>query len=149
MTYLKPGAALLAAALAACASPRQADAPPAPAPAAAATCAAGGVSMARVELVFGLDIKGGGRISEAEWRAFLEKEVTPRFPDGLTALDAYGQWRVPNDGRIARLDSKVLLIWYAPSAEAEARIQEIRAAYKVRYQQISVMRIDGADCVSF
>ncbi len=145
MRTLKPGAALLAAALAACAAPK--DAPIAtPAPSA---CANGGVQMARVELIFGLDIKGGGRISEAEWRAFLEKEVTPRFPDGLTAFDAYGQWRVPADGRIARLDSKVLLIWYAPSAAAEANIQAIREAYKARYDQISVMRVDGADCVSF
>ena len=146
MTTIKLGAALLAAALAACTSPKAAVESPLPAQPA---CAAGGVEMARVELIFGLDIKGGGRITEKEWRAFLEQEVTPRFPDGLTALDAYGQWRVPNDGRIARLDAKVLLIWYAPSAEAETRIQEVREAYKARYRQISVMRVDGADCVSF
>lgn len=145
MRLLKPGAALLAAALAACPAPKAAPVA-APAPSA---CANGGVQMARVELIFGLDFKGGGRISEAEWRAFLETEVTPRFPDGLTAFDAYGQWRVPADGRIARLDSKVLLIWYAPSAAAEANIQAIREAYKTRYDQISVMRVDGADCVSF
>lgn len=146
MRHIKPGAALLAAALTACAAPKAAVEAPPPAQ---TSCAAGGVEMARVELIFGLDIKGGGRISEKEWRAFLEQEVTPRFPDGLTALDAYGQWRVPNDGRIARLDAKVLLIWYAPSAGAETHIQEIREAYKTRYQQISVMRVDGADCVSF
>lgn len=143
MRTLKPGAALLAAALAACATPKEVATPSMP------VCAAGGSQMARVELIFGLDIKGGGRISEAEWRAFLEKEVTPRFPDGLTAFDAYGQWRVPSDRRIARLDSKMLLIWYAPSATAEANIQAIREAYKTRYDQISVMRVDSADCVSF
>lgn len=147
MTMLKLGAAGLAVALAACAAPKAAQAPVSAT--AEAACPAGGARMVRVELIFGLDIKSGGRISEAEWRAFLEKEVTPRFPDGLTAFDAYGQWRVPADGRIARLDSKVLLIWYAPSAEAEANIQAIRQAYKTRYDQISVMRVDGADCVSF
>lgn len=141
MRAFKPGAAVLAAALAACATPKAA--PP------ASVCAAGATAMARVELIFGLDIKGGGRISEDEWRAFLEQEVTPRFPDGLTAFDAYGQWRVPGDGRIAGLDSKLLLIWYAPGADAEASIQAIREAYKTRYRQISVMRVDGTDCVSF
>lgn len=146
MKSIKPGAALLAAALAACASPPNAGLK---ASSTEPVCAAGGVEMARVELIFGLDIKGGGRITEKEWRAFLEQEVTPRFPDGLTAFDAYGQWRVPNDGRIARLDTKMLLIWYAPSPEAEARIQEVREAYKTRYRQISVMRVDGMDCVSF
>lgn len=147
MRVLKPGAALLAAALAACAAPVPAI-PPAP-EAQVTGCAAGGTRMARVELIFGLDIKGGVRISEKEWRLFLEREVTPRFPDGLTAFDAYGQWKVPGDGRIARLDSKVLLIWYAPSEKAEIDIQAIREAYKTRYRQISVMRVDSADCVSF
>ena len=32
-------------------------------------------------------------ISEAEWRAFLDREVTPRFPAGLSVLDVYGQWQ--------------------------------------------------------
>ena len=105
--------------------------------------------MNRVELIFGLDIKGGGRITEKQWYAFLEGEVTPRFPDGLTTIDGYGQWRVPGDGRIARLEAKILLIWYAPSDEAEANIQAIREAYKTRFKQISVMRVDGRDCVSF
>jgi hypothetical protein len=31
-------------------------------------------------------------ISEAHWRDFLDKEVTPRFPDGLSVVDVYGQW---------------------------------------------------------
>jgi len=145
MIFFKPGAALLAAALSACAAPSEAVNASESLPA----CAAGGAQMARVELIFGLDIKGGRRITEMEWRGFLEKEVTPRFPDGLTAFDAYGQWRVPNDGRVVRLDSKVLLIWYVPSPEAEQRIQDLREAYKTSYRQISVMRVDGTDCVSF
>jgi hypothetical protein len=32
-------------------------------------------------------------VSEAAWRAFLDKEVTPRFPSGLSVLDVYGQWQ--------------------------------------------------------
>ena len=30
---------------------------------------------------------------DAAWDAFLADTVTPRFPDGLTVLDARGQWR--------------------------------------------------------
>jgi len=30
-----------------------------------------------------------------------------------------------------------------------ARVEEIRAAYKARYHQTSVMRADGVSCVSF
>ena len=146
MDIIKASAALLAIALGACTTAGDSTAR---SPALAAECPAGGARMARVELIFGLGLSGGQRIAEAEWRAFLAEEVTPRFPDGLTAFDAYGQWRVPGDGRIARIDSKALLIWYAPSPAAEAGIQAIREAYKARYRQISVMRIDSADCVSF
>src|SRR3954469_22345925 len=32
-------------------------------------------------------------ISEAQWREFLDREVTPRFPDGLSVADIYGQWQ--------------------------------------------------------
>ncbi|HET6782494.1 MAG TPA: DUF3574 domain-containing protein, partial [Pseudoxanthomonas sp.] len=52
----------------------------------------------RSELYFGVGEESGPAdrpqaepISEAQWRAFLDKEVTPRFPDGLTVFDAYGQ----------------------------------------------------------
>jgi hypothetical protein len=47
------------------------------------------------ELYFGLgpaDDSAKG-VSEQEWRAFLDKEVTPRFPSGLSVFEVYGQWR--------------------------------------------------------
>src|SRR5579863_8635859 len=34
--------------------------------------------------------------SEGDWRSFLDREVTPRFPDGLSVLDVYGQWQGKN-----------------------------------------------------
>src|SRR5690606_40856485 len=52
----------------------------------------------RSELYFGVGEESGvsareqtDAISDAQWEAFLDKEVTPRFPDGLTVFDAYGQ----------------------------------------------------------
>jgi len=32
-------------------------------------------------------------VSEEDWQRFLNVEVTPRFPDGLTVYDVYGQYR--------------------------------------------------------
>ena len=55
--------------------------------------------------------KGGGEVSEEEWRAFLETEVTPRFPDGLTVLTAYGQWR-SRSGEVGQGDIARAEIWY-------------------------------------
>ncbi len=49
----------------------------------------------RSELYFGIgpvEVPDGG-VGEMKWRAFLDREVTPRFQGGLTVLDAYGQWR--------------------------------------------------------
>ena len=115
---------------------------------AAAACRVGAAAYARVELLFGLGRQGGGEVSEEEWRAFLEAEVTPRFPDGLTVLTAHGQWR-SRSGEVSREPSRVLLIWYRRDADSEAGIEAIRLAYKTQFAQESVMRVDGVSCVSF
>jgi hypothetical protein len=112
------------------------------------SCRGAAAPYARLELLFGLGRKDGTAIGEAEWRAFLDTEVTPRFPDGLTVLNGYGQWR-NSAGAIAREKSMMLLIWHRPAADTEARIEAIRSAYKARFGQESVLRADGISCVSF
>jgi hypothetical protein len=114
----------------------------------APACRSESAVYARLELLFGLGKTGGGEVSEEEWRAFLAGEVTPRFPDGLTVLSGYGQWRA-RSGEMGREPSRVLAIWYRPDGSSEARIEGIRQAYKVRFGQESVMRVDGSSCVSF
>lgn len=99
--------------------------------------------MARTELLFGASHVGG-----VQWRTFLAQEVTPRFPEGLTAIEGYGQWKAPN-GKISAERSRILFLWHAPGAEADSKIDAIRGAYKKRFRQLSVMRVDSADCVSF
>jgi len=99
--------------------------------------------MARTELLF-----GAGHVGDVQWKAFLSREVTPRFPDGLTAFDGTGQWKTPN-GKIAKEPSRILLLWHKPDADDDARIDAIRDAYKKQFRQLSVMRVDGMDCVSF
>jgi hypothetical protein len=113
------------------------------------SCAEGAFPMARLELYFGTQKPGGAPVTDAEWGAFLNEEVTPRFPDGLTVLTGNGQWRNAA-GVITKETSAVLVILYEPSAEKEAAIEDIRAAYKDRFDQESVMRVDaGTQCVSF
>jgi hypothetical protein len=43
----------------------------------------------------------------------------------------------------------MLVIWYEDTNNAIARIEAIRAAYKKRFSQASVLRADGESCVSF
>ena len=42
-------------------------------------------------LYFGLSTPSGGQITPEQWQGFLREEVTPRFPAGLSVVDAAGQ----------------------------------------------------------
>jgi len=109
-----------------------------------ANCAPPAKSMARLELIFGL----GHRVTSRAFMTFLAQEVTPRFPEGLSLFSGYGQWR-NGKGQILKEASRLLLIWYLPDAQSNAKIEAIRKAYKARFGQESVLRADGFSCVSF
>ncbi|UWZ82979.1 DUF3574 domain-containing protein [Occallatibacter riparius] len=88
-------------------------------------------------------------ISEAKWREFLDREVTPRFPDGLSVLDVYGQWLSKGQTVPERLHTKMLVIYYADSAENRGKIDGIRAAWKKMTGDQSVLRVTEPADVSF
>lgn len=112
-----------------------------------AVCPTSATAMTRLELLFGRGKPDGTSVTDAEWKAFLDTVVTPLFPDGLTVLDGYGQWR---DGDAVKAEKSILLvIWHPSGFGDEAKVEAIRSAYKSAFQQQSVMRVDGADCVSF
>jgi hypothetical protein len=111
-------------------------------------CPKGFQPMQRLELLFGLSRKGRPPVAEEEWQAFVDAEVTPRFPDGLTVLAGDGQW-LNAEGALVKEPARVLLVLIKPATDAEARIEGLRAAWKTRHSQESVMRLDGASCVSF
>jgi hypothetical protein len=95
----------------------------------------------RSELYFGvgdLDISDNG-MGEMRWRAFLDREVTPRFPDGLTVLDAYGQWLDHGKKEPSRLRSKVLVILHEDTPANRAAIDAIRLAWKTATHDQSVL----------
>lgn len=132
---------LLLLALSGCSTPaRQAATEP-------ATCKVGEV-MAQTTLYFGLNRPQGAAISDAEWQGFVDGEVTPRFKDGLTVFAARGQW-LGNDGKLARENSKALMLIHRPDKASEQNIEALRAIYKQRFAQESVMRVDAPACVAF
>lgn len=98
--------------------------------------------MARVDLFF-----GAGRVDRPAWARFLAQVVTPRFPDGLTSHDADGQWLGPRG--LVRERARVMVILHRPSRSADAGVEAVRAAYKARFHQSSVLRADSSACVSF
>jgi len=89
------------------------------------------------------------RVSEQEWIAFLDKEVTPRFPDGLSVFDCYGQWQGKGMSQPERLRSKVLVIDYPDSPPNRAKIEAIRVAWKKKTGDQSVLTVTQAAQVSF
>jgi len=55
----------------------------------------------RTELYFGTS-KAGGEVTDAEFAGFVDAEVTRLFPDGLTLLTGYGQFKDSNGVLIRR-----------------------------------------------
>lgn len=111
-------------------------------------CSPGQKAMLTAELPFGRKIGERLGVSEAAFRRFIDEEVTPRFPDGLTVLDASGQYR-DADSRLIREPSKLLLIVLKDEPEGRARLAAIAQAYKTRFHQQSVGTILRPACVSF
>ena len=102
-------------------------------------------------LYFGLgpaDVPGKG-VPDAAWRDFLDKEVTPRFPSGLSVIDVYGQWQGKQQKSPERIRTKLLIIDYPDTPENQAKIEAIRAAWKQQTGDQSVLRITDPADVSF
>ncbi|HEY9125679.1 MAG TPA: DUF3574 domain-containing protein [Acidobacteriaceae bacterium] len=103
------------------------------------------------QLYFGLgpaeDASKG--VSEADWRAFLDKEVTPRFPAGLSVVDVYGQWQGKGQAAPEHIRSKMLIIDYPETAANERSIEAIRVAWKAKTHDQSVMKVTEHAEVSF
>lgn len=105
----------------------------------------------RSELYFGVGERNdpSTRIDDARWQSFLDREVTTRFPDGLTVFDAYGQWLFRGNAAPERLDSKVLVILHPNTAEDRAKIEAVRSAWKTETGHQSVLWVNQAAEVSF
>ncbi|MEU7280583.1 DUF3574 domain-containing protein [Streptomyces sp. NPDC045431] len=110
-----------------------------------------GAAYLETRLLFGTERPDGGPdVTDQQFTAFVDREVTPAFPEGLTVQDGRGQWRDAS-GRIERERSYELILLY-PVAEAKARdprIERIRDAYRLAFGQESVARLDERTSVDF
>jgi hypothetical protein len=101
------------------------------------------------ELVFGRRIGTQGEVGEAAWQRFVAREITPRFPEGITLIAAGGQWRNPGNGRIVREPATVVIIAMPGRPDDSQRLDAIADAYKSLFRQRSVGIIVHPACVSF
>ena len=111
-------------------------------------CPAGQEAHRTAQLFFGRNVGEKAAVSEADFRKFLDSDVTPRFPDGLTVLDGGGQWR-GEENHLIREASKVVMIVLPKGRDASSRVEAVRTAYKTRFHQDSVLLITQSACVSF
>lgn len=123
-------------------------APPKPAPGLSDGWTTTALFFGQTEPVAGSTPKA---IAEDQWRDFLARSVTSRFPDGFTILLAEGQYRGREDGLVHTEPSRVLLIMHplASRMSDDAKLKEIAREYVTRFHQEAVMRSDWISRVGF
>ncbi len=124
----------------------------------AAACAPGGDVVCpegmdpftELNVYFGLEKGSGEIVTEDEWQSFLADTVTPHFPDGLTVLDARGQWFDTDAGRLYRESTKVLNV-LVPADDVEdsaAAVRDISDIYKTQFDQQAVFHTSLPACAA-
>lgn len=101
------------------------------------------------QLLFGRNVEDRARVSEADFIGFVAREVSPRFPEGFTVIDAAGQWRDKRRGTIVHEATKVIEIVLPAGEDNRVKIDAIVEAYKLQFQQQSVGLIVAPACVRF
>src|SRR5262245_53338348 len=66
----------------------------------------------QTQLYFGFEKPDKSYVTDADWQKFVDEQVTPRFPDGLTVLHGDGQYRGAN-GVIVHEPSRVITVLYS------------------------------------
>ena len=96
--------------------------------------------MYKIEMYFGRNRKNDVPVKEYEWLEFLVDDVTPRFPDGFTVLESWGQYK-GKDGVIIceRGNVLILVVDDVYCILTSDKICEIRDIYCDKFKQESVM----------
>jgi Protein of unknown function (DUF3574) len=105
--------------------------------------------MLEIDLMFGRNIGSELGVSEGLWSDFVASEITPRFPEGLTVLDATGQWQDKERNTIVKEPSKDVRLIVPADAEVKEKLDSIVTAYKQPFQQQGVGIVIRPACVSF
>jgi hypothetical protein len=102
------------------------------------------MSWMQATLYFGLSRPDGSLVSRDAWEKFVDAEITPRFPDGLTIVEAQGQYR-DSTGAVRKEPSRMVVILYPRHSRAQAddRLRQVAAAYAAAFDQESVLRADA------
>ncbi|MGN6393686.1 MAG: DUF3574 domain-containing protein [Gemmatimonadales bacterium] len=104
--------------------------------------------LVRDVVYFGRNRPDGGTVSDADWQAFLDQVVTPRFPAGFSVVEATGQWR-GRSGVVEHERTEVLTVLHAGNETDRRAVAELAAEYKRRFHQEAVLRERTPACARF
>ena len=105
-------------------------------------------TIIKTELFFGLCRPDGSIVSESEWDRFVDEYITPRFREGLTIVDANGQWMM-RTGEVVKEKTKIVILLHVDNEAVNASIEYVRDKYKKLFQQESVVRVSTYTGVVF
>jgi len=107
-------------------------------------CPAGQAQLRTAQLFLGA--RAPTKVSDTDLRKFVDAEVTPRFPDGVTVVDGGGQWK-GDENRMIREAAKVVMIVLPERGDPNAKVEAVRSAYRTRFKQDSVVVMPPPACV--
>lgn len=84
---------------------------------------------------------------DRDLRRFVDQEVTPRFPDGVTVVNGGGQWK-GSENRLIREASKVVLVVLPVSGDGGAKVEAVRTAYRTKFKQEPVVVLPPPACAA-
>ena len=96
----------------------------------------------RTEFYLGRGISCRPPVSAADWRRFVAREVSPRFPAGLTVIDASGRFR-NRQGGVTEEGTLLLIIIHPADPNSKRHLAAIRDAYKRWFRQETVLQSDS------
>ena len=100
--------------------------------------------LIQVDLYLGRSQPDGDIIADEDFETFIETEITPRFPDGLTVWDANGRYRDASGTVIAEPSNVVRLVFLDTQAN-ETALMEVIQAYIAQFEQETVMVLVDED----
>ncbi|HEX7884713.1 MAG TPA: DUF3574 domain-containing protein [Phenylobacterium sp.] len=108
-------------------------------------CPAGQAQLRTAQLF--LNAKAPRTLDDGDLRRFVDKEVTPRFPDGVTIVDGGGQWK-GSGNRLIREAAKVVLVVLPSSGGGGAKVEAVRTAYRTTFKQEPVVVLPPPACAA-
>jgi hypothetical protein len=108
-------------------------------------CPAGQATLRTAQLFLGA--KNAAVLNDRDLRRFVDQEVTPRFPDGVTVVDGGGQWK-GSENKMIREAAKVVLVVLPAGGDTHGRVEAVRVAYRSKFKQEPVVILPPPACVA-